>query len=126
MDKNFLISKLADAIDQSKGDFGRNQYLLNRIKQNKEFINSDKIYLERILELEILEIIEATNNQNQKIPFKDKSVFLNPNLIKCATCNNEIKLDEKSTMVYLHSDEDTIRLTNKNMRTFRGAALKVV
>ena len=31
------------------------------------------------------------------------------------------KLDEKSTMVYLHSDEDTIRLTNKNMRTFRGA-----
>jgi len=24
-------------------------------------------------------------------------------------------------MVYLHSDEDTIRLTNKNMRTFRGA-----
>jgi len=97
LDKNFLISKLADAIDQSKGDFGRNQYLLNRIKQNKEFINSDKIYLERILELEILEIIEATNNQ--KIPFKDKSVFLNPNLIKCATCNGEIKLDEKSTRI---------------------------
>ena len=31
------------------------------------------------------------------------------------------KLDEKSTMVYIHSDEDTIRQTNKNMRTFKGA-----
>ncbi|MEE8181589.1 MAG: hypothetical protein V3T67_07100, partial [Nitrosopumilaceae archaeon] len=99
MDKNFLISKLADAIEQSKGDIGRNHYILKRIKQNKEFINSDKIYLERILGLEITEIIEASNIQNQKIPLKDKSVFLNPNLIKCATCNNEIKLDEKSTRI---------------------------
>ena len=32
------------------------------------------------------------------------------------------KKDEKSTMVYIHSDEDTIRQTNKNMRTFKGAA----
>jgi len=99
LDKNFLISKLADAIDQSKGDSGRNHYILKRIKENKEFINSDKTYLERILGLEITEITDKTVISHQQIPKKDKSVFLNPNLIKCATCNNEIKLDEKSTRI---------------------------
>jgi len=99
LDKNFLISKLAGAIDQSKGDFGRNHYILKRIKQNKEFINSDKIYLERILGLKITEITDKTDTPHQQIPKKDKSVFLNPNLIKCAICNGEIKLDEKSTRI---------------------------
>ncbi len=92
MDKNLLITQLAGAIEQSKGDQGRNQYLLKRIKQNKELINSDKIYLERILGLKIT---EQPNIQHQQISKKNKSVFLNPNLVKCATCNKEIKLDEK-------------------------------
>jgi len=65
LDKNFLISKLADAIEQSKGDSGRNHYILKRIKQNKEFINSDKIYLERILGLEITEITDNIDTQHQ-------------------------------------------------------------
>jgi cellulose synthase/poly-beta-1,6-N-acetylglucosamine synthase-like glycosyltransferase len=92
LDKNLLIDKLADAIEQSKGDQGRNQYILNRIKENKEFINSDKLYLERILGLKIT---EQPDIQHQQISKKNKSVFLNPNLVKCATCNKEIKLDEK-------------------------------
>ncbi len=80
MDKNFLISKLAEAIDQSIGDSGRNQYLLERIKQNKEFINSDKLYLERILRMAISEITDKTNIPHQQTSKKDKTVFLNPNL----------------------------------------------
>ncbi len=99
MDKNLLITKLTSAIEQSKGDQGRNQYILKRIKENKEFINSDKLYLERILGLKISEITDQTVTPHQQIPKKDKSVFLNPNLIKCATCNEEIKLDEKSTRI---------------------------
>jgi poly-beta-1,6 N-acetyl-D-glucosamine synthase len=99
LDKNFLITKLADAIEQSKGDNGRNHYILKRIKQNKEFINSDKLYLERILGLKLTEITDKTDTPHQQIPKKDKSVFLNPNLIKCAICNGEIKLDEKSTRI---------------------------
>jgi len=97
LDKNFLITILEEAIQQSKGDWGRNQYLLKRIKENKEIINSDKLYLERISRLKILEITDKINNQHQQIPEKDKTVFLNPNLIKCVTCNKEIKLDEKSS-----------------------------
>jgi len=92
LDKNLLIDKLANAIEQSKGDQGRNQYILNRIKENKEFLNSDKLYLERILGLKIT---EQPNIQHQQISKKNKSVFLNPNLVKCATCNKKIKLDEK-------------------------------
>lgn len=99
MDKNFLITKLLDVIEQSKGDGGRNQYLLKRIKQNKEFINSDKLYLERILGLEISEITDETDIPHQQTRKKDESLFLNPNLINCATCNEEIKLDEKSTRI---------------------------
>ena len=97
MDKNFLISKLAIAAEQSKGDIGRNQYLLKRIEQNRDLINSDKLYLEKILGLKISEITYETQNKDQQIPKKDKSVFLNPNLIKCVECTKEIKLGEKSS-----------------------------
>ena len=50
MDKNFLITILAEDIEQSKGDPGRNEYLLKRINENKKIFNSDKLYLERISE----------------------------------------------------------------------------
>jgi glycosyltransferase involved in cell wall biosynthesis len=94
LDKNFILSKLSDAIDQSKGDDGRNQYLVKRIKQEKEITNSDKQYLETILGLEISEIIG--NQDESPRSKKDESVYLNPNMIKCNTCQNPIKLEEKS------------------------------
>jgi len=97
LDKNFLITILAKAIEQSKGDLGRNEYLLKRIKENKEIINSDKLYLERISGLKITEITDKTDNQRQQIPEKDKSVSPILDLVKCSTCKKEIKMDEKST-----------------------------
>ena len=97
MDKNFLINKLADAEKESKGDSGRNRYLLKRIKQNKELLNSDRTYLEKILDVKISEIIDHPKIQHNLKPKRDKTVFLNPNLVKCAECNKEINLDEKSS-----------------------------
>ena len=64
MDKDLLITKLAGAIDQSKGDQGRNQYLLKRIEQNSDLINSDKLYLEKILGLKISVITYETQNKD--------------------------------------------------------------
>jgi len=93
LDKNFLITKLTEAIEQSKGDLGRNEYLLKRIKENKEIFNSDKLYLERISGLKIP---DKTDNQYQQIPEKDKSVSSIQDLVKCATCNKEIKMEQKS------------------------------
>ncbi len=119
MDKNFLISKLAIAADQSKGDNGRNQYLLKRIEQNRDLINSDKLYLEKILGLKISEITYETQNKDQQIPKKDKSVFLNPNLIKCVECTKEIKLDEKSTRIQSLWYHDTCqKRLSENMQEF--------
>jgi len=97
LDKNFLITILAEAIEQSKGDPGRNEYLLKRINENKEIFNSDKLYLERISGLKIPEITDKTDNQRQQILEEDKSVFPILDLVKCSTCNKEIKMDEKST-----------------------------
>ena len=94
MDKNFLIAILAEAIEQSKWDSGWNQYLLKRIKENKEILNSDKLYLERILGLKIP---DKTDNQCQQILEKDKPLSPILDLVKCSTCNKEIKMDEKST-----------------------------
>lgn len=74
MDKNYLISKLNDAIQQSKGDDGRNRDLLKRINHNEEIINSDKLYLEKILDLKISEIEFNSTNAHQEHSKKDKTV----------------------------------------------------
>ena len=97
MNKNLIISKLADAIEQSIGDNGRNEYLMKRLNQNKDLINSDRLYLEKILNLEITDIPHEQKIKVLKTPKKDKTVFLNPKMIKCAECKIEINLDQKST-----------------------------
>ncbi|MEK6930258.1 MAG: hypothetical protein AABZ42_06285, partial [Thermoproteota archaeon] len=56
MDKNYIISRLFDAIENNDGDMGRNQYLLKRINKNKPIFESDKKYLMQILRLDIDEI----------------------------------------------------------------------
>ena len=91
MDKNFLITKIEELLEESKGDEGRNHYILERIKENKEIIHSDKLYLERVLEIKISEVVIGMEKPYHEIPKKDTSVFLNPNLIKCTTCDKEIK-----------------------------------
>ncbi|MBT8242834.1 MAG: glycosyl transferase, partial [Nitrosopumilus sp.] len=95
MDNDIVISKLEEAINQSKGDDGRNQYLIKRLKKNKKIINSDRLYLEKILNIDISKI--DYNETIQKPVKKDKTIFLNPNMIKCNSCKNEIKLEEKSS-----------------------------
>jgi len=91
LDKKQIISKLNDAISNNKGDNGRNQYLIKRINENHPLFESDKKYLEKILEEDIIEI------KNKPIAKNNKPIFLNPNLTKCLLCNIDIQLDEKST-----------------------------
>ena len=88
-----------DAIENFDGDMGRNQYLLKRINKSNPIFESDKKYLTKILklELDIDEIYKIEKNKSTYILKKDKSVFLNSNLIKCTLCNNDIQLNEKST-----------------------------
>ena len=76
MDKNSVIEKLTKAIEDSAGDWGRNQYLLKVIEKNREITNSDKEYLEKLLEIDNLTIEEES--KATIISKKDNSVFLNP------------------------------------------------
>lgn len=90
------MSELVKAVEQSKGDEGRNKHILKRIEQNKEITNSDTAYLEKILGLKIKEITFNAAHRQPQIPQKDKSVIQNPDLARCIDCDEEIKLDEKS------------------------------
>jgi len=82
LDKNFLISILAEAVEQSKGDPERNKQLLKRIKENKQIFNSDKLYIERISGLKISEITDKTDNQYQQIPEKRQISYYNSGFSK--------------------------------------------
>jgi len=75
LNKNFILSKLADAIDQSKWDEGRNQYLLKRIKQEKEIANSDKLYLEKIFGIKISNVKYDLEKKKKKISKKIEAFF---------------------------------------------------
>ena len=55
MDKNLVVNRLEDTIKETKWDRRKNQYLLKRIKENKELYPSDEKYLENILKLKIVE-----------------------------------------------------------------------
>ncbi len=95
MDRILLIKKLVDAIKSSKGDPERNRYLIRIVNKNKEISNSDKAYLKNYLGITISGKTKESK-PIKRIPKKDKTVFLNPNLIKCTTCGKEIKFIEKS------------------------------
>ena len=87
MDKSSVIAKLTKAIEDSIGDWGRNQYLLKVIENNREITKSDKAYLEKILEINNL-VIEETKKQDTPSK-KDKTIFLNPEMIKCKNVKNQ-------------------------------------
>lgn len=94
MDKSSVIAKLTKAIEDSIGDWGRNQYLLKVIQNDREITNSDKAYLEKILGINNL-TIEETKKQDTTSK-KDNTIFLNPEMVKCKKCQKSINLDEKS------------------------------
>ena len=96
MKKNEIAEKLEKAQGLGSGDWGRNNYLIERLHNNKVIFNSDKQYLEKLLKLSKEEFDEIYNLSEIKSAY-DPTVILNPKLVKCAKCNLEIKLEEKST-----------------------------
>lgn len=49
LEKINLIEQLQIAQNRDYGDWGRNRYLLNRLKNNQNIFNSDRIYLSNLL-----------------------------------------------------------------------------
>jgi len=83
------IEKLEKSLEKDYGDFGRTNYIIEKLQDNKKLPKSDYVYIDRMIDLckPILEeaipeeIIENVNEED---------------LIKCYHCDIEINLDEKS------------------------------
>ena len=93
MHKQKVINRLKLAQSNHRGDWGRNQYLLNRLYNNKEIFHSDRIYLSRILgvSVESLNSIYVTTTHST-----NPSKYESHKLASCNFCKSELKLDQKT------------------------------
>ncbi len=87
MEKDLIIQKLKESIEKDYGEFGRTQYIIEKLQKEASLPKSDHRYIERMIKLCKPEI-EA----QAKIP----EIISELDLIKCDQCNLFIKLDEKS------------------------------
>lgn len=94
MDRNSVIIELIRLIGEDIGDDGRNRHILKRIELSLEIANSDKKYLEEILQID--DFVMGNNAEKKIIPPKKEIIFLNQNLVNCVKCQKQIKLNEKS------------------------------
>jgi len=87
LEKDLIIQKLKESIEKDYGEFGRTQYIIEKLQKEASFPKSDHRYIERMIKLCKPEIEAQT-----KIP----EIISELDLIKCNQCNLFIKLDEKS------------------------------
>ncbi len=89
MDKDLTIAKLKESLEKNYGDFGRTQYVIEKLQKELPFPKSDHLYIERMIKL-CEPIVEELNLE--EIPESISS----SDLIKCHLCDLQIELDEKS------------------------------
>jgi len=89
LEKDLTITKLKESLEKDYGDFGRTQYVIEKLQKELPFPKSDHLYIERMIKL-CEPIIEKPDSE--EIP--EEGSF--SNLVKCHLCDLQIKLDEKS------------------------------
>jgi len=89
LEKDFIITKLKESLEKDYGEYGRTQYIIEKLQKDSPLPKSDQSYIERMIKL-CETIIEEP--KPEEIP-KIVSSF---DLIKCYHCDLDIKLDEKS------------------------------
>ncbi len=87
MEKDHIILKLKESLEKDYGDYGRTQYVIEKLQNDLSILKSDHLYIERMIRL-CGQIIEE--------PEKTIEIVLPSDLIKCYHCDLHIKLDEKS------------------------------
>ena len=89
MEVNDIILKLEESLQKDYGDYGRTQYVIERLQKNQALPKSDQTYIERMVNL----------CEQPSVESEDQIVFENiisEELIKCHHCDLEIELDERS------------------------------
>ncbi len=89
MEKDLTIAKLKESLEKDYGDFGRTQYVIEKLQKELPFPKSDHLYIERMIKL-CEPIIEEPDSE--EVPESGSS----SDLVKCHLCDLQIKLDEKS------------------------------
>ena len=87
MEKDHIITKLKESLEKDYGDYGRTQYIIEKLQNDLSIPKSDHLYIERMIKLCGPTIEE---------PKKTIEIVLPSDLIKCHHCDLHIKLDEKS------------------------------
>jgi len=87
LEKDHIITKLKESLEKDYGDYGRTQYVIEKLQNDLSIPKSDHLYIERMNKL-CETIIEE--------PKKTIEIVLRSDLIKCNHCDLRIKLDEKS------------------------------
>ncbi len=88
MDKEQIIEKLRESLHRDYGDFGRTNYIIERLEKDLTLPKSDLKYIERMLEMCKPVLIQ----EPEQVP----EFVLTEDLIKCNYCGAVINLDEKS------------------------------
>lgn len=89
MDLDQIIFKLEESLENDYGDYGRTQYIIEKLQKNAQLPKSDYLYIDRMTKL-CEPVIET---------YEDKKIIENnvsEDLIKCHHCEMQIKLDSKS------------------------------
>ena len=89
MEKDLTIAKLKESLEKDYGDFGRTQYVIEKLQKELPFPKSDHLYIERMIKL-CEPIIE------EPVPEEVPEVSSSSDLVKCHLCDLQIELDEKS------------------------------
>jgi len=81
------IQKLEESLEKDYGDYGRTQYVIEKIQKSQQIPKSDQAYIKRMI------------NLCEQVPLEPEIIFENTpseDLIKCNKCDLEIELYEKS------------------------------
>jgi len=87
LEKELIILKLKESLEKDYGDYGRTQYVIEKLKKELSLPKSDHMYIERMIKL-----CETVIEEPEEIP----EIVSYEDLIKCYYCNLQIELDEKS------------------------------
>lgn len=89
METEQIILKLKESLEKDYGDYGRTNYVIEKLENKVLLPKSDYLYIDRMINL-CTPIIEETKSK------ENSAVVLLGDLIKCDQCNLEIELDNKS------------------------------
>jgi len=83
LDLEQIIFKLKESIEKDYGDYGRTQYIIEKLQKDAQLPKSDYLYIDRMIKL-CEPVIEA---------YEDKKIIennLSNDLIKCHHCERQM------------------------------------